>query len=63
MMYEILITKVDGSFVKESFTAVNDKKAIKRVNSALERHAHKSANRSYRMIDAENREVVKMTEI
>ena len=63
MMYEILINKVDGSSVKEAFTAVSDKKAIQRVSSALKRHANQSANRSYRMIDANRREVVRETDL
>ena len=63
MMYEIHITKIDGTATKEAFTAVNDKKAILRIASTLQRHAHSLANRSYRLIDANRREVVRETQI
>ena len=63
MMYEIHITKIDGTATKEAFTAVNDKKAILRIASALQRHASHIANRSYRLIDANRREVVRETQI
>lgn len=63
MMYEIHITKIDGTATKEAFTAVNDKKAILRIASTLQRHANSLANQSYRLIDANRREVVRETQI
>ena len=44
MMYEIHITKIDGTATKEAFTAVNDKKAILRIASTLQRHTSTIAN-------------------
>ena len=63
MLYEIHITRADGTAAKEAFTAVNDKKAIQRVESALARHATPDAGGTYRLVDARGRDVVRETPV
>ncbi len=61
MLYEFHLTRGDGTSAKESFTAVNDKKAIQRIESALERHAGQSTGGTYKLLDVRGREVVRET--
>ena len=63
MLYEIHIRRVDGTTAKESFTAVNDKKAIQRNDSALERHAGPEAGGTYKLVDGRGRDVVREADI
>ena len=63
MLYEFHLTRGDGTSAKEPFTAVNDKKAIQRIEGALERHAGQSAGGTYKLLDARGREVVRETAI
>ena len=63
MLYEIHITRLDGTTAKESFTAVNDKKAIQRIDSALERHAGPDAGGTYKLVDGRGRDVVREADI
>ena len=63
MLYEFHLTRGDGTSLKEPFTAVNDKKAIQRIESALERHAGQSAGETYKLLDQRGREVVRETSV
>ncbi len=63
MLYEIHIKRGDGTTASEAFTAVNDKKAIQRIDSALERHAGPAAGGTYRLVDARGRDVVRETAV
>lgn len=63
MLYELHIKRTDGTTAKEAFTAVNDKKAIQRIESALERHVGPDRGGSYRLADARGRDVVRETAI
>ena len=63
MLYEFQITRGDWTSTKEPFTAVNDKKAIQRIESSLGRHAGLSAGGTYKLVDVRGREVVRETAI
>lgn len=63
MLYEVRVMRADGTTATEAFKAVNDKKAIQKIASALERHAGPDAGGTYRLVDARGREVIRETPV
>ena len=63
MLYEFHLTRSDGTSAKEPFTAVNDKKAIQRIEGVLGRYAGQSDGGSYKLVDGKGRQVVRETVI
>lgn len=63
MLYEIHIQRADGTTAKAAFTAVNDKKAIQRIESALERNVGPGVGGTYKLVDVRGRDVVRETPV